>query len=47
MLTNIVKDADAFEAIFDQWISDYNSRTDKDKPFLIDVEGALDFNKNT
>jgi len=47
MLTNIDKDADAFEAIFDQWISDYNNRTDKGKPFLIDIDGALDFNKNT
>lgn len=47
MLANIDKDADAFEAIFDQWVSDYNNRTDRDKPFLIDVDGALDFNKNT
>lgn len=47
MLTNIDKDADAFEAIFDQWISDYNDRADRDKPFLIDIDGALDFNKNT
>lgn len=47
MLTNIDKDADTFEAIFDQWISDYNNRTNKDKPFLVDIDGALDFNKNT
>lgn len=47
ILVNIDSDADTYESIFDQWITDYNNRTDKDSPFLIDINDALDFNKTT
>lgn len=47
IIKNIDADADAYESIFDQWINDYNNRTDRTAPFLIDISDALDFNKTT